>query len=103
MNKEKYFINMGTREISLNHDANNDDFIIYATEDEVKALREVFDEIYNSDVRSFYRSHIPFMPYHLDQDNDNSDVDMKTAFQKIYDLGDEMTKDHITKMGILED
>lgn len=103
MDKEKYYINIGTREISLNHDGNNDDFIIYATREEVTALREVFDEIYNSDVRSFYRAHIPFMPYHQDQDNDDTEVEMKNAFQKIHDLGDETTRNHIEQMGVLED
>lgn len=103
MEKDKYYINMGTREISLNHDGNNDDFTIYATEEEVKALREVFDEIYNADAESFWRSHVPFNPYHNDQANDEADLDMKKAFQKIYDLGDETTKHHITEMGVLND
>lgn len=101
MERSQYYINIGTREISLNHDANNDDFIIYATPEEVTALREVFDEIAQSDVRSFYRAHIPFMPYHQDQDNDDTDADMHKAFQRIYELGDEMTKKHIEGMGVL--
>ncbi|QAS53880.1 hydrolase [Halobacillus litoralis] len=103
MDRDKYYINIGTREISLNHDGNNDDFLIYATKEEVITLREIFDEIYNSDVRSFYRAHVPFKPYHQDEDNDESDMEMKHAFQKIYDLGDETTKNHIVEMGVLED
>ncbi|ARI76731.1 hydrolase [Halobacillus mangrovi] len=103
MEKNKYYINIGTREISVNHDANNDDFIVEATEDEILALREVFDEIENADNRSFYRAHIPAKPYHQDEDNDDYDYGMRVAFRKIYELGDEMTKKHITEMGILED
>ncbi|ELK45968.1 hydrolase [Halobacillus sp. ACCC02827] len=102
MDRNKYYINIGTREISLNHDANNDDFIIYATEEEVIGLREIFDEINNADNRSFYRAHIPFMPYHKDEDNDETDVDMKKAFQRIHELGDDQTKDHIVQMGVLD-
>ncbi|CDQ21384.1 hypothetical protein SAMN05192559_11818 [Halobacillus karajensis] len=103
MDRDKYYINMGTREISLNHDGNNDDFVIYATSEEVRALREVFDEIYNADTESFYRAHVPFRPYHNDRANDETDMDMKMAFQKIYELGDETTKAHITEMGVLKD
>ncbi|MCA1011038.1 hydrolase [Halobacillus halophilus] len=103
MNKNKYYINVGTQEISLNHDANNDDFVVYATEEEIIKLREIFDEVYNSDMRSFFRAHIPAMPYHQDQDNDDYDVGMKSAFRMIHDLGDEMTREHIEQMKILED
>ncbi|RWZ54851.1 hydrolase [Halobacillus fulvus] len=102
MEKNKYYINIGTREISVNHDGNNDDFIVYATKEEIVGLREIFDEVYNADVRSFFRAHIPAMPYHLDASNDEFDDGMKAAFQKIYELGDETTKNHLTEMGVLE-
>lgn len=63
MNRNKYYINMGTQEISLNHDANNDDFVVYATEEEIIKLREIFDEVYNSDMRSFFgRTFLPCLP-----------------------------------------
>lgn len=103
MEKNNYYINIGTREISLNHDANNDDFIVSATEDEILELREIFDQMYNADIRSFFRAHIPAQPYHQDQSNDDYDVGMITAFRKIYELGDEQTKSHITQMGVLEE
>ncbi|MFG6148203.1 hydrolase [Halobacillus sp. B23F22_1] len=103
MNKRPYYVNIGTREISINHDANNDDFIIHADEEDLLLLREVFDEMYNSDTRSFFRAHVPFDPYHRDQSNDEFDEGMKSAFRMIYDLGDEKTKQHISSMGVLED
>lgn len=103
MDKNKYYINIGTREISLNLDGNNDDFIVYATEDEVFSLRELFDEIYNADVRSFYRAHVPAKPYHQDESNDEFDDGMKAAFQRIHDLGDETTRKHIDQMGVLKE
>ncbi|UOQ46429.1 hydrolase [Halobacillus salinarum] len=103
MEKKKYNINLGTREISVNHDANNDDFAIYATEDEALKLREVFNEIYNSDVRSFFRAHVPAEPYHYDQANDEYDEGMAAAFRMIYELGDEGTKKQIEEMDVLKD
>ncbi|WP_173915784.1 hydrolase [Halobacillus sp. Marseille-Q1614] len=103
MSKKPYYVNIGTKEISINHDGNNDDFIIYADEYDLLLLREIFDEIDNADTRSFYRAHIPFQPYHQDMDNDEYDDGMKGAFRMIYELGDEKTKNHITEMGVLED
>ncbi len=103
MNKKEYYVNIGTREISINHDANNDDFIIEASNEEVMALREVFEEIYNSDMRSFFRSHVTAVPYHLDEANDEYDEGMKTAFRMIYNLGNEESRQQIEEMGVLED
>ncbi|WP_082233536.1 hydrolase [Halobacillus massiliensis] len=103
MSKKPYYVNMGTKEISINHDGNNDDFIIYADEYDLLLLREIFDEADNADIRSFFRSHVPFQPYHQDKDNDEYDQDMKSAFRMIYELGDEKTRNHIAGMGVLED
>ncbi|MBM7554775.1 hydrolase [Thalassobacillus pellis] len=103
MDRNKYYVNLGTQEISINHDANNDDFIINATEEELIELREFFDEVYNADERAFFRAHVPFTPYHKDRSNDEYDEGMKTVLRRIYELGDEMTKKHISSMGLLED
>ncbi|MCA0972839.1 hydrolase [Halobacillus litoralis] len=102
MNKNKYYVNIGTREISINKDGNNDEFIVNATEDEIITLRELFDEIEMADNRSFWRAHVPFKPYHQDDDNDDFDASMKEAFQKIYDWGEEETKAQITQMNVLD-
>ncbi|MCP3033372.1 hydrolase [Halobacillus sp. A1] len=103
MEKKPYYVNIGTREISINHDGNNDDFIINADDEDLLLLREVFDEMYDSDTRAFFRAHVPFDPYHHDMSNDEFDEGMKSAFRMIYDLGDDQTKKHIRSMGVLED
>lgn len=102
LDKNKYYVNIGTKEISINKDGNNDEFIVHATEDEIVNLREIFDEIEQADNRSFWRSHVPYQHYHQDQANDDFDASMKEAFQKIYDFGDEETKGLIKQMGVLE-
>lgn len=102
MEKNKYYVNIATKEISLNKDGNNDEFIVHATEDEILTLREVFDEMDSADNESFFRSHVPFKYYHQDQANDDFDAAMKVAFQKIYDWGDGETKSLIGQMNVLD-
>ncbi|BAC14277.1 hydrolase [Oceanobacillus iheyensis] len=103
MDKQKYFISVGEGEISQVRYQNNDDFVIYATEDEITLLRSKFEDMHESSFDSFKRAHIPFMPYHNDEANDMYDNTMTEAFQLLYDLGDEKTKNHIQTMGILSD
>ncbi|SEB04812.1 hypothetical protein SAMN05421743_11429 [Thalassobacillus cyri] len=103
MEKNKYYVNVGSQEISVNHDGNNDIFAIFATEEEVIELRAFFDEVHNADERAFWRAHIPFRHYHDDEPNREFDNGLRTVFSRIYELGDEKTKEHIGSMGILED
>ncbi|WP_026569627.1 hypothetical protein [Sediminibacillus terrae] len=100
MEKKRYFVNIGTLEISQVESGNNNDFTILASDEEVFQLREIFNEMYNSDITAFFRTHLP-IPYHKDSANDRYDTGIVSAFQKLYELGDEKTKSHIDSMHIL--
>ncbi len=102
MEKQKYYVQMGSGEISRVKYHNNDEFVIYATEEDIVQLREAFDEANASGIRTFFRAHIPIVPYHNDSSNDEYDSNMVKAYKLVHDLGDEQTKAHIADMGILE-
>lgn len=103
MEKKKYYVSMQSHEISQSISGNNDDFIIHATADEVRLLRAKFDNMRGAEWGTFWRAHVPIVPYHNDQSNDDYDNEMTQAFQMLYDLGDEQTRSHIDSMGILGD
>jgi hypothetical protein len=102
MEKEKFYVSIGTQEISRLKAYNNEDFVIYATPEDVIQLRELFDNMYVADRDAWWRAHIPIMEYHNDKPNDQFDQGMIRVFQKLYDLGDDETRNHIKSMGILE-
>lgn len=103
MEKKKFYVNMGTQEISQIKYGNNQDFIIHATEQDVVLLREKLNDMDQANTRAFFRAHVPIMPYHNDKSNDDYDNGMTGAYQILYDLGDEQTKEHIESMGVLTD
>lgn len=102
MEKKKYYVSLATGEVSQIPYQNNDDFIIYATDEEVRQLRNKFDSMDDANLRSFVRAHIPIVPYHHDQSNDDYDSAMYEALQMIYKLGDDETKENIHSMGVLD-
>lgn len=102
MDKQKYYVNLGSKEISTVKFQNNDSYVIYANDDEIQRLRQIFDHMHDGDMNTFYRVHVPIMPYHKDKGNDTYDAGMLDAFQIIYDLGDERTKEHVTDIGVLD-
>ncbi|TMN21232.1 hydrolase [Lentibacillus cibarius] len=103
MERKKFYINLGSKEISQIKYDNNDEFTIYATTDEVQTLRYKLDNMNDADTRAFYRAHVPIMPYHNDESNDDYDNQITEAFRMVYELGDSVTKQHIESMGILSD
>lgn len=103
MEKKTYFVDIGSGEISQTKYQNNDSFTIRATPDEITMLRAKLRGMDDSAMQTFYRAHIPIMPYHNDKGNDRYDAGLVEVYQMLYDLGDESTKEHINNIGILED
>jgi len=103
MSKNKYYVSLQSREISQIEFHNNNDFIIYATDTEVTLLRKKLDSIYRAELDTFWRSHVPIVPYHRDGANDRYDESLLEAFQMIYQLGDDDAKGFIKESGLLSD
>lgn len=75
---------------------------ILATPDERTELQKSFDENYDDDVATFTRSHTPFKQYHNDPEDAQYDRSLQKVYAKIYELGDLETKQHIEKIGVLD-
>ncbi|KGP70812.1 hypothetical protein [Pontibacillus yanchengensis] len=101
--KKPFYVNLGSREISQLRDGNNDVFKIEATEEDMFRLRQVLNEVFDSDERSFWRAHVPYRHYSQDMDNDEYDSNMRKAYQMIYEFGDEETRKFIKGIGMTND
>ncbi|MDG4656435.1 hydrolase [Ectobacillus antri] len=102
MEKQTYYISVGEGSISRSKTANTYSFEIQATDEEIIRLRQLFDSAYVEDIRSFWRSHIPFLEYHHDHANDKYDARLQEAYRMIYELGDGEAKELIAQMGIID-
>ncbi len=103
MSKRKYYVSLQSREISQIEYQNNNDFVIYATDTEVALLRKKLNSIHRSEIDTFWRAHVPIMPYHRDDANDRYDESLLEAFQMIYQLGDDDAKSFMKESGLLSD
>jgi len=101
MEKKKYYVNIGDGEISQIKYQNNDQYTIYATEEDVRLLREKFRNMHDSSFAAYLRAHVPIVPYHNDKPNDVYDENLTETFQMLYDLGDDQAKQHIKELGVL--
>ncbi|MGF9963686.1 hydrolase [Bacillus rhizoplanae] len=101
MDKNTYYVSVANGEISQVKTANTYSFAIQATDEEILRLRECFDNAYREDLGTFVRSHVPFVEYHHDSNNDRYDEQLQEAYRMIYELGDHEAKELIAQMGII--
>lgn len=100
MSKKKYYVSITSGEISQMPFGNNDDFVIYATNDEVRLLRSTMDSMNEADFSSFWRAHVPIKPYHKDNPNNQYDSELMEAYEMVYNLGNDETKINMRQMDI---
>lgn len=101
MDKNKYYVNLQAKEIATTAHGNNNDFVIYATDEEARNLRNTFNQMHDGEMASYWRAHVPIMPYHHDKGNQKYDTEIQEAFKQIHLLGDEDTKAFIEESGYL--
>lgn len=95
MEKEKYYVNIATGEISQNLVGNNQSYTIYANLADLSSLRIALNRMHEGGMSSFWRSHIPIMSYHHDSGNDQYDANLNEVFSILYECGDAAAREHI--------
>ena len=101
MVRKKYYVNLSTGDITQNNTDNNAAYTIFADEREAGELRSKMENMHDASFASFFRAHIPIVPYHHDPQNDMYDKNLREAFQLLYELGDDQAKQHVESIGIL--
>ncbi|WP_071460464.1 hydrolase [Bacillus massilinigeriensis] len=99
--KKRYYIDIGSGEITQSRSSSVWNYTIEANDEEIIALREIFEQNYSVDWQNFLRAHVPYVQYHYDKQNDAQDRLLIDIYRTIYQLGDPEAKKHIESMGIL--
>lgn len=102
MEREKYYVNI-THQAIGKHQYSDNDFTVYATVEEVRQIRGLLNNIYAAELDTYWRAHVPIMPYHNDPSNDRYDTSFTNVLKIIYELGDEQAKNYVKESGILND
>lgn len=98
--KKSYFVSVQALTIHENKEDAAFEFEINASQQEVAHLNAIFEKIKNADYASYWSTHLPYIPYHHDPDNDVYDHSLIEAYRAIHDLGTFETKAHIQSMGL---
>ncbi|MBY6036441.1 hydrolase [Fictibacillus nanhaiensis] len=98
MEKRPYYVNVEGGEILPIKTASSFQFEISASDEDVRKLAKMFDEMESTANDTFVRTHLPYVPYSNDRDNDRYDHKLQEVYRFIHDLGQDETRQFIETM-----
>jgi hypothetical protein len=103
MDKKMYYVNVEHGVILEDKGADSYEFEIYADDNEIHELQELFDKAHQVDmgIGMWLRAHTPYIQYHDDEDNHEYDHRLLNIYRKLHELGTDTTRKHIESMGVL--
>jgi len=99
--KRRYYVSVQSKSIMLNQGDATYELEIDATPEQILELRELFEDEEDFENDTFWRAHIPAIPYHHDNSNDGYDVMLEEIYRKLYEWGTPETRAHIESMNVL--
>ncbi|MFC5528190.1 hypothetical protein [Cohnella yongneupensis] len=100
MDKKNYYVSVHSKSIMYHQGDAAYEFEIVASEEDADKLKNLFEDLEQSDESAFFRAHHPGIPYHHDEENDRYDSVLKEIYGLIHDLGTDQTKSHIESMNL---
>ncbi|NRG47809.1 hydrolase [Bacillus sp. CRN 9] len=97
-----YYIDIENGTILDTADGHDWQFKVYANGEQIAELNRYMRQNYDADLKTYVRAHVPFMEYHKKSQNPEYDYTMVKLYEMIYKFGDEESRQHINKMGIID-
>ena len=99
--KKEYFIDIKSGDILEEEPQAGGHFRILATDEEYNDLNQIALRMYDDELKTYERSHVPFVDYDFAEKNPAYDRKLILLYEKIHELGDEKAREHIESMDIL--
>ncbi|WEK55901.1 MAG: hypothetical protein P0Y55_07605 [Candidatus Cohnella colombiensis] len=101
MDKRKYYVSIQSKTIMANREDAAYELEIEATDEQLDQLHQYFEFMAAYDDKSHFRTMIPGIPYHEDNENDKFDSYLHKAYRLIHETGTDQTKSFIESNHIL--
>lgn len=98
MVKSRLYVSVTDHRVFSYPDDSPWEYEIKIKSEDVRIFRRLFEQISNLEFRNFYRSHLPYVPYHYDKDNHDIDLRTKKIYALIHEFSDKETQQFIEKL-----
>lgn len=63
-----------------------------------RVFEKLFMQLNSLEFDNIVRAHLPYIPYHLDDSNDEIDMRLKKIYALIHEFGDDKTRDFVEQL-----
>ena len=74
------------------------EFELKMRKDGLRAFEGLFQRMNQLEGSNMWRAQLPYVPYHLDEENDQSDICLMKLYALIHEYGDESTKRFVEQL-----
>ena len=74
------------------------EFKLQLEERKARVFENLFLQLNSLEFDNIVRAHLPYIPYHLDESNDEIDIRMKKIYALIHEFGDQHTKEFVEQL-----
>ncbi|MDI7740380.1 transposase [Lysinibacillus fusiformis] len=74
------------------------EFKLQLEEQKARLFEKLFLQLNSLEFDNIVRAHLPYIPYHLDESNDEIDMRMKKIYALIHEFGDQHTKEFVEQL-----
>lgn len=98
MSKQPIYVSVSHHQLIQHPEESPWEFKIEVEREFLPVFEKIFNQIEDIEVKNFLRAHLPYIPYHLDKENDKLDLRTKKLYALIHEFGDEETKKFVEKL-----
>ncbi len=95
MKKYNLYVSVSDQRVYSYPDDSPWEFKIKVQQEFVPVFQQLFEQVNHLEFQNFLRSHLPYVPYHLDRDNHLIDRRMHKVYALIHEFSDRETKKFI--------
>lgn len=74
------------------------EFKLKLDEEKSRLFELLFLQLNSLEFDNIVRAHLPYIPYHLDESNDEIDIRLKKVYALIHEFGDDHTKQFVQQL-----
>jgi hypothetical protein len=94
----KVFVSVMHHRYYLSPEDSQWEYEIEAEPEVLTVIDRLFDQKEEFESKAFWRAHVPYVPYHLDPENDGVDLQLKKLYAVLHEYGNEEAKQLIETM-----
>lgn len=98
MSKETLYVSISDQRLYRYPDESPWEFKIEVDREMVPVFQQLFSQINNIEFANFWRAHLPYVPYHMDKENDQIDYRTKKLYALVHEYGDQESKEFIEQL-----